>query len=257
MGIYVGIYRYINERRLYYVAQDLINTEDSISEIASRYYSEQSALTRAMKTFFNCTPDRVRKGIDVIPDNKQYLADFIDQSTDEEIANIAKSIDDGSYFYTEEFAKEMEIYELSQEYGIDVDTLYLISDLAYKLDIPFGQLAEDCLFYMDKQSGHDDCPLSPSQLHAVECGIHSDEELEKICDYFNCKWYDLDPRMVDIYYYGPDIYEYQKHFYYIISKTTFCHELSLPIHLFSLLFPGNNRFHYQCLDRQWDPSQTS
>ena len=201
------LYRYINERRLYYVAQDLINTEDSISEIASRYYSEQSALTRAMKTFFNCTPDRVRKGIDVIPDNKQYLKDFIDQSTDEEIANIAKSIDDGSYFYTEEFEKEMEIYELSQEYGVDIDTLYLINDLAYKLDISFGQLVEDCLFYMDKQSVHDDCPLSPSQLHAVDCGIHSDEELEKICNYFNCKWYDLDPRMVDIYYYGPDIYE--------------------------------------------------
>ena len=201
------LYRYINERRLYFVAQDLINTGDSISEIAARYYSEQSALTRAMKTFFNCTPDRVRKGIDVIPNSKQYLADFIDHETDTETTKIIQSIEDGSYFYSEEFAKEMQIHELSQEYGVDIDTLYLISDLAYKLDIPFGQLAENCLFFMDKQSIHDNCPLSPSQLHAVDCGINSDEELEKICDYFNCKWYDLDPFMVDMYYNGPEISE--------------------------------------------------
>ena len=43
------LFSYILERKLYFAAQDLINTRDSISEIASRYYSEQSALTRAMK----------------------------------------------------------------------------------------------------------------------------------------------------------------------------------------------------------------
>ena len=213
--------RYINERRLYFAAQDLIDTADSISEIASKYYSEQSALTRAMKTFFNCTPDRVRKGLNVIPDNKYSLADFIELSTDEEIVKIAKSINDGNCSCSEEFEnekekyeKEMEefanimaIYEFSQEYGVDIDTLYLISDLAYKLDIPFGQLTEDCLFYMDKQSVHDNNPFSPSQQHAINCGINSDEELEKICEYFNCKWYDLDPYMVEIYQHGPDFYE--------------------------------------------------
>jgi hypothetical protein len=41
--------------------------------------------------------------------------------------------------------------------------------------------------------------LPPRVEKAIDCGISSDEELGKICDYYNCKYYDLDTFMVDAY----------------------------------------------------------
>lgn len=37
---------------------------------------------------------------------------------------------------------------------------------------------------------------------AIDCGISSEEELEKICEYYNCKYYELSETMVK---------EYRKH----------------------------------------------
>lgn len=35
---------------------------------------------------------------------------------------------------------------------------------------------------------------------AVSCSIYSDEELERICEFFNCQFYELDFLMVEKYY---------------------------------------------------------
>lgn len=42
--------------------------------------------------------------------------------------------------------------------------------------------------------------LSEQDEAAIELGIKSEEELEKICEYYQCKYYDLDEWMVEKYY---------------------------------------------------------
>ena len=69
---------------MYFASRELQeNFEKPICAIALDYgYSDQTAFTRAMKTFHKCTPNDVRKGKNSIPNNKYHLKDFNDESKD-------------------------------------------------------------------------------------------------------------------------------------------------------------------------------
>ena len=56
------IYKYIQGRRLTLAAQKLVETEQSIVEIAyEAHYDSQQAFTLAFKQFYGCTPKIYRK----------------------------------------------------------------------------------------------------------------------------------------------------------------------------------------------------
>ena len=71
------LFHYINERKLFFAGQELkLNLEKSICDISLDLgYSDQSAFTRAMRTYHDCTPGEIRKGTKSIPNNKFQLRD--------------------------------------------------------------------------------------------------------------------------------------------------------------------------------------
>ena len=94
--------------------------------------------------------------------------------------------------------KLFEIYEAYNEFEFDIDTVYAISDLAEKLEVPLWSLMDSCSdLVIDIHS--DPNYLPPDIEKAIDCGICSDDELKKICDYYDCKYYDLDIFMVENY----------------------------------------------------------
>ena len=59
-----SLFHYINERRAFLAAQELISNGDKkIADVALEYgYSEQSSFSRDIKRYFGCTPKEIQKG---------------------------------------------------------------------------------------------------------------------------------------------------------------------------------------------------
>jgi AraC-like DNA-binding protein len=198
----MSFYRYIITRKLYFAGKELYEKPDkSICEIALDYgYSEQSALNRAMKNYFDCTPNELRKGLKIIPDDKMKFSGFCEKNerTDNRLKNIIERFNEVGML-TGKSEEYLEAFErASNEYGFDADTCYAISEVAERLEIPVETLIESCFDLMaDIYSSPD--YLSPEVEAAIDCGISSEAELKEICSYFDCKYYDLDSFMVEAY----------------------------------------------------------
>lgn len=196
------LFHYINERKMYFAAQSLMtDTKRSIADIALEYgYSEQSAFSRAFKLYCNATPLEVRKGTSRVLNTKYKLTTICDanKQADSRIARIAKELEETGDLSMQSARYLEALDEASREGIFDMDTCAAIFDLAERLEIPFGILLDKCeTIVIDLHSNPDYLP--PRIEIAIDCGISSDEELEKICDYYNCKYYDLDKFMIDAY----------------------------------------------------------
>ena len=179
----MSFYRYIITRKLYFAGKELYEKPDkSICEIALDYgYSEQSALNRAMKNYFDCTPNELRKGLKIIPDDKMKFSGFCEKNerTDNRLKNIIERFNEVGML-TGKSEEYLEAFErASNEYGFDADTCYAISEVAERLEIPVETLIESCFDLMaDIHSSPD--YLSPEVEAAIDCGISSEAELKEI-----------------------------------------------------------------------------
>jgi len=90
----------------------------------------------------------------------------------------------------------MKLEQVNQEFGFDTDTLYKIAELAEALEIPVDMFIEEC-YNLQIDVHSDPNYLFPDEEFAINLGIHSDEELKAICEYYHCKYYDLDSNMVE------------------------------------------------------------
>lgn len=194
------IISYIKNRKLYFAAKELIDySSKPIVEIALGYeYSEQSSFTRAMKNYCGHTPNEIRKNSIVLPDNKLHFADFYNNITDNRLNNVLNNFEECGILcglnslYFEDFITA------TDEYGFDTSTCCAISEIAERLEIPFGVLLNNCFELMiDVKS--DPGYINPKVEAAMLCDITSDQELEDICNYYNCKYYELNSFMVDNY----------------------------------------------------------
>lgn len=193
------LYHYISERRMYFAGKELYeNPQKSICDIALGYgYSDQSAFTRAMKSFCNCTPTEVRKGIKSIPNKKYSLTEFNSENGDTRTQRIFSALKNNDDISTYNFELLIGLENASEEYGFDFDTCCKIADLAEKLDVSPLSLIEKCFELVEEE--YHNYGLKESNRIAIECGIESTEELNAICEYFDCKYYDLDSFMVMAY----------------------------------------------------------
>ena len=186
--------KYFLRRKLYFVSKELVNKPNMpISDIAYEFnYSEQSSLNRDMKKHYSTTPTEIQKSRTPLPDEKMYFKDF-DVNKYEWGKRLKDTIDDCCDLdYFEQFI------EATNDYGFDFTTCCAISEISERLEIPFGYLLNTCFDLMiDCRSSED--YLEPRIEKAIDCGITSDEELEKICDYFECEYYELNPFMVESY----------------------------------------------------------
>lgn len=186
--------KYFLRRKLYFVSKELVNKPNiPISDIAYEFnYSEQSSLNRDMKKHYSTTPTEIQKSRTPLPDEKMHFKDF-DVNKYEWGKRLKDTIDDCCDLdYFEQFI------EATNDYGFDFTTCCAISEISERLEIPFGYLLNTCFDLMiDCRSSED--YLEPRIEKAIDCGITSDEELEKICDYFECEYYELNPFMVESY----------------------------------------------------------
>lgn len=207
--------RYITMRKLYFALKELQEDENrQICDVAQDWgYSEQSAFSRAVKSYFGITPGEIRKQPKVIPDNKYHLEEFVDKEelkdSNSRVSRIFAILNSDGYISVSNVNFLVEIEEISKEYNFDMDTCYQIAELAERLDVPMYMLAETCFnIYTDVRIEEQrfDGELSPGLEYALCLGIKSESELEKICDYYGCDAFELDQLMVDWYYFD----EYEK-----------------------------------------------
>ncbi len=181
---------YIRKRRLYFAACELVNNpEKPLVELAQDYsYSDQSAFSRAIKKEYGKSPSVLRKSQQQIPDNRLNIENYLSKKSRLDAVLERASVDgipdwqDSRYF--ENFI------QATDEFGFDVSTCCLISDLSEKLDIPFGVLLDNCFDLV--LNYHSDPEFLPARIdYAIDIGVTSDKELEALCKYYNCEYYEL------------------------------------------------------------------
>lgn len=205
------LFHYISMRKIFFVAQELTNNKcKSICDIALEYgYSEQSALTRKIKAFWNVTPSQIREGLFVVPDNKYTLQKICTNESISTLTRTQKILQDlnnkgtlsplnWQLYNTLESAPE--------NYGFDIEMCYEIADFAEKLGVSPERFIVTCYYakleeeLMDEQPFEDlGLGLSDKEKLCIIFDLESEEELQKICDHFECCFYDIDEKMVDMY----------------------------------------------------------
>ena len=194
---------YIRKRRLYFAVYDLMNyPEKSLADIAQDYgYSEQSAFTRAVKRECSKTPAELRKSRQEIPDSRENLESCL--SNNSRLDSIFEKLESNNLSTADLHYFEAFIHA-TDELGFDISTCCLISELSEKLSIPFGCLLERC-FEMAIEYNQDDRYQTYEIFEfMMEMQIEDEDELEELCQHYNCKWYELTFTQVKLYQLGID-----------------------------------------------------
>ena len=181
---------YIRKRRLYFAVCDMMNCpEKSLTDIALNYgYSEQSAFTRAIKGEYKKAPAELRKSNQVIPDNRKAIELYLFKKS--RLDSVIEKITSNEAFICHDNGYFDAFIQATEEYGFDVSTCCIISELSEKLDIPFAALIDRCFDMMIDY--HSDPNYVPSRIdYAMDLGIASDTELDSMCEYYKCEYYEL------------------------------------------------------------------
>lgn len=198
----ITLNRYFIRRKLYYVSKELVEKPTiPIVDIAYDFnYSEQSSLNRDMKKHYSITPNEIRKSGKSLPDEKMHFKDFDVNKCEwgKRLKDSIFRVTEGDVCFQSDFDYFDEFIDATNEFGFDLNTCCVISELSEHLGIPFGYLLNSCFDLMIEYHSSEDY-LESRIEKAIKCGVTSDEELEKICDYFECKYYELDRFMVDAY----------------------------------------------------------
>ena len=194
---------YIRSRRLYFAATALQRELDkSICEIAVDFgYSEQSAFTRAFTTKFGFSPGDLRqKNVFYFLENNKYLfEDFNPRAPESRSDYIWRQFERTGMIGGDDLDFIESVEAGQKEFGFDIDTSYAIADLAERLDVPVFALMESC-FHLVAEIKSDPHYIPNQVMAAMSLGIHSEEDLDKICGHYACKYYELNEYMVKQYY---------------------------------------------------------
>ena len=197
--------KYFIRRKLYYISKELVDKPDvPIIDIAYDFsYTEQSSLNRDMRKHYSTTPNEIRKSRVYLPDEKMKFEDF-DVNKYEWGKRLKRAIAleiDLDYPCTlceSESDYFGQFIEATKEFGFDITTCYAISEVSERISVPFGVLLNACFDLMIEYHA-DPNYLEPRIEKALSCDIHSEEELERICEYFDCEYYELHPFLVETY----------------------------------------------------------
>ncbi len=186
---------YYRQRRLYHAFGDMKkNREKCISAIANFYgYADSASFNHAFKQAFSVTPTQARANPELVKDNRLVYGDF-------QQAEVTKQSVENKSFKEEICMFDLYDYEKYglEEFGFDPALSREIAALANKLGIPVYEFMNSCFdSIIDAQS--DPEYLSPEIETAIDLGIGSPSELEQICQYYDCKYYELNNFMVDYY----------------------------------------------------------
>ncbi len=190
--------RYVDERRIYKVFQALSDKPDyDLATLAQDYgYSSQQEMCNKFNDYAQFTPKSVITDGNTFPDNR--ISFEVITANEKSLTNNQEETQMTDKVPTYEIEPPEMFFEAMNDFGYSMDTCHKIAELAECLGIPFYALAESCFDTMiDIRSAADF--IEPDIEQAIDLGIGSYKELESICSYFECKYYELDSSMVDIY----------------------------------------------------------
>lgn len=194
---------YIKQRRLNYAARDLVrHQEKPICDIALEYhFSDQSAFTRALKAKYGVTPNEIRKEGLWVFEERFCFDDFTGKKNDTKVAQILRSMELDAPWDVEYM---LEIEQLNDLFGFDIDICYQMADLAERLNISLQRLAEYCFqattFEEPEADGYAEMEEIARMHNAMSAWkVVSEEELEEICAHYKCEYYELDQLKVYLY----------------------------------------------------------
>ena len=194
---------YIKQRRLNYAARDLVrHQEKSICNIALEYqFSDQSAFTRAIKAKYGVTPNEIRKEWLWVFEERFRFDDFIGKKNDTEVAKLLRSMEIGGPNNSFELDLMLEIEQMNDIYGFDIDTCYQIADLAERLGVPvsfFGQTCLDAVAEVQNDPGYGQYDIPPEVEFMFNARLEPDE-MYAMCEHFKCEYYELDDLKIYTY----------------------------------------------------------
>lgn len=195
--------RYIKSRRAYHAIMELKkDSSKTILEIALDYgYSDHSSFTRAITQHYGIPPSELRRNTRsyIIQNSKYHYEDFEENNTDSRSSRIWKEFERTGCIINSNIEFLESIDHGHKEYGFDIDTCYAIADLSERLDITVSALMNAC-FDLVVEFQSDPYAIANDELVAIDLGIRSYQDLEKICEYYSCQYYELTSHMVDDYY---------------------------------------------------------
>ncbi len=186
---------YYRQRRLYHAFGHMKKyREKCIGVIANFYgYADSASFNHAFKQAFSVTPTQARANPELVKDNRLIYGDF-------QQAEIAKQAFGDSSLEEEKRMIELNDYEEYglEEFGFNSALSREIAALANKLGVPVYRFMNSCFdLIIDAQSYPE--YLSPEIETAIDLGISSPSELEQICQYYDCEYYELNRFMVEYY----------------------------------------------------------
>ena len=186
---------YFRQRRLFHAFGEMKKCpEKPISVIANFYgYADSASFNHAFKQAFSISPTQAMANPELVKDNRLVYGDFqqaestklaVDDLSEKEIMHM---IDLNDY---EEYGLE--------EYGFSPTLCREMAALADKLDVSVYSFMDSCFdLIVDVQSDPDYLP--PEVETAIELEISSADELEQICRYYDCHYFELSSFMVSYY----------------------------------------------------------
>lgn len=197
---------YIKQRRLNYAARDLVVRDGKpICDIALEYrFSDQAAFSRAIKAKYGVSPNEIRKEGLWVFEERFCLGDvvFSGRKADTEIARLLRGMEVGGPNCCIDVELMLEIEQMSDDYGFDVDVCYQIADLAERLGVPFGFLGDLC-FQAVVDVENDPCcgayNIPPEVEFMARVGLESMDEMDAMCEHFKCEYYELDELKIYTY----------------------------------------------------------
>lgn len=184
---------YILERKLYYAIKKIQNNHNSkITEVASTYGFSHSKFDNYIKGAYGYSPSEIRKCNIEIPDTRLSLLSLSESSDDKYSIIDLQEVE-------HMIVTDLEEFEFAKsEYNFDIDTCYAIKEVADRINIPFLCLLNKCYDAMIDIHSDSDF-VSPRIEKAIELGVTNEDELNSICEYFECNYMDLNSTLVQQY----------------------------------------------------------
>lgn len=200
---YPSLTKYISARRAYLaLAHAVKNPGQSMESIANFFgYSGNSVFSREIKNHFNLMPKEARKQNYIPPDNKLSFTNHAEEASSKKSNKEENNMEEKIYEAFKESRIDYYIHlmeSIDDTYNVlDGNSIHLISQLADMYDVSvydLGSAISNTIF--DLKTSQE---LSPKVEHCMDLGITSKEELDELCEFYDCKYYELNDFLVDNY----------------------------------------------------------
>ena len=199
---YPSLSKYIPFRRACLALDHAIkNPNQSMQSIANFFgYADSSIFSREIKKHFGITPSDARKQK---PDNNDNKLSFtnneeeMSKNYDKEEDNMKEGIYEALKESRIDYYIEL-IDNINDTYNLlDGNAIHLISQFADMYDVSvcdLGSAISNTIF--DLKTSQE---FSPKLEHCMDLGVTSEKELDEICEFYGCKYYELNDFLVNHY----------------------------------------------------------